>query len=844
MLLQLDFHWKSLFIYLLCLIWKSQASNSTIQESPSAKILISSSPDFMRDSSSDALAELNSLKIAEDEVEPYIFFLRPEARWDTDAQQALEADFNKFTKKSAYDYVLRSEDLGTYFYTRNTTVEAAKKFGERHKAQILTISRYSEHVEDIRPKEAIIGPDIGSPKPRLRPLPSFSTNRPSLESIGMVVSEETDLMEMRVVGQARFEPLPTKYWYDNIDGGGVQIYVVGTGANIDHEAFAEPRQREQFSKPIFAGPNPAKNRRYDGDTEYHHGTRVLGKLIGNRTGLARYSTVTVVSDVDRDFQQGTPLALSALVQIYNRITSADSSDSADKIVINISWRLDRRKPEDMSLSERIIHWWLDEIMKQLGSKTNVIIVVPSGDAKKDSPWPASMSGIKNLVVVGGADNDGYKISKADNVWVYAPAANIFVPTYGTKDGKSRYEFSNDTAMAAAIGTGVIAQYLAKFPRISPGDTKRLLHFYAHPRGKGEEFGPIVWNGISKKEKEKGKTDPEIRSDITDTPEPTPTLTAGYGGPKPGYVFSTVGLDEDESPEPDVTVTAALPDVVTVSETSVLISVVTNVVVEMETTSQIATVTTVSTALPPEETGEYRNKKCFGIDKRKYVLREHAAKYIADTFCHALQGVPDGPEVNCNDDKLDKGTDGKLVVEECYFYQLAYEDTISELDIRVRWDRPGLKPSYETCVRSLRDEILDGCDVPQGDHFNVLNWKGGGSIDHGAEVHYHIEPRIFRKPWKNEKYIDCVINYRFIFSDVAVWGYGWQEDSRGTALHDAINHPGCGLHEWKWDWETEEPGGHEWRAYWRCRKVGCKGDVEKAIRRVYGTHKDCRGSELI
>ncbi|KAK6539990.1 hypothetical protein TWF694_008823 [Orbilia ellipsospora] len=799
-------------------------------------------------------------------IEPFIFLLKETARRDTNAQKSLENDLNGLGKKSQYDYVLRSPNVGTYFYTRNMTLSDARSFAERNKRNILIAARYLQFINDINRTTSLSITSSqsqtqtpGSPTKITTPIqnttqPSvvvitstrpFSSNpatthkaeHPNQASKRDLKSENTDFLDIRILCQAPNETLPTQYRYDSNDGYGVHIYAVGTGANINHEAFQSALNYSQFDPPIYAQPNPAPENAGDGDTERFDGTGTLGKLVANKTGLARRSDITVVRAIDNESREGKPLLLSALVQLYDQV--APRGNTTEKFIISLSRSLQSFSSKS-PLSERTLSFWLEEIMNLFGRLQNVILVAEAGDSRvcgdelypsflnsmindscklKGSLWPASMKNISNLVTVGGTDSNGLKVPPSVDALVYAPATNISVPIMGPQGVNKQYGFRGGNSYGVTIVAGILAGYLSKYAGLSTMDVVELLKANSHIRNKTKEGVPIVWNGEAKKSLHHG---PPVQSNGIKNPSPpssegacttitssdgtsieceipsphpttpTPPITPkpiAPGPPKPGIIYSTRYKQVVIiTPEPNRVATVT-EDWGKTTFTEVWVTPV----------EAVSTVTVTQTVLqykaPPAGPPPPFFKTCYGLERGAYFQRDLLANFIESNFCADLVNNIPNDQFYCTKDKYweldgnywrsddDWKDDGKIH-NTCAWVWPAFGGSLGEVQVGVRWDHPGLRPSKHVCLRMFRS-LVDGCDEdPVG---NPLDYKGGGRIDSSdGLVHYWLEPQrhrsMMRKPFPpQDKFVACShIEEKGKVSDFSIpetylcEGWGWGE----------------------------------------------------------------------
>ncbi|KAF3926898.1 hypothetical protein ABW20_dc0105179 [Dactylellina cionopaga] len=452
---------------------------------------------------------------------------------------------------------------------------------------------------------------------------------------------------------------------------------------------------------------------------------------------------------------------------------------------------------------------------------------------QDDPWPASVDNLPNLITVGGIDKAGFRTSSAKNVWVYAPAEQIFVPVGGSEGKQDAYSMKEGTPFASAAVAGILAGYISKYPKLSSLDAIGLLKNNTYIRGE-KNGAPVAWNG-EKKRKISGSNSSNSNSikSITFSTHTVSSLTSekfGRGGPKPGYVTRTIPIEKvDVNPGRVTTVTEDFPTIARITVTADFSSMVPTTVTASFSSMRSATVTkfqkgvqtsivtttrisvmpvkaleTVATTQietmarffkPPDPWSPY-TKTCYGLERGAYFQRDDVLQYIKDHFCQDLQNnVPDTQD-NCTDwsywktkeywNKQENWNSDIAKKTNCAWVYPAFQGLLGEVQVGVRWDRPGLRPTKSSCIRIFRDILIEGCDNDV--IANPLNYKGGGTVDHGPEVHYWLDPQ--REPGRlrlphppKTKELSCTLEEYGIWAHLYKWHcetLGWGETDKGGA----------------------------------------------------------------
>ncbi|KAJ6263554.1 hypothetical protein Dda_2118 [Drechslerella dactyloides] len=737
-------------------------------------------PEYSQDQSSDLEAQRATLGPEDGAIiEPYIFFLREQARLNTNVHAALVDELEGISHKSSSDHVLQSENMGTYFYLRSTTWTDAQKFAQKHRKHISAATRYLSLANiNIKQKKENFSPNDFDSKPHAPHI----DNLPTIEAARKINSFPHDDHPRRI--SIPEGPLNDRRTKGEAGHRRVHIYALDAYADVDfeHEAFQHAQASGKLARPVYVGPKSGRDRRTYVHSQSHQGTGVLGILIGHRTGVARHSNVLVntISLSDGESREGDPLLLSALVQLYDAILSDHAVD--DAVIVYLSPQRYRHVSSELSCSKMVLGRWLKEIMQLLGTLENVIIVTAEGDNEENMTWPTATDQLSNLIVIGGIDKAGIRISPRDNVWAYALAQDILVPAGVSK---SKYHRRNGTALAAAAVSGILAGHLSRHPELSVQEAKSGLREASRLRHGAIGDIPIVWSGEkvdhsksrlngaatpvhyrqSRKTRPEHILDPKSRDAIIAANHTLPTLPTTFlhkrnPFPKPGYVTSTqVVLQIDLRPyrsRKTTTTKYSIQSTATATKTRTRVSVMP--VREMFTSLKYAVATTI-VAVPTEIKSDFK-RTCYGLNRGAYFQANKAVdEYIRETFCRELvyskrKGDKDVQEVG------DKGKCGSVrfytnpdrAMSNCAWESKAFEGTLGEVSIGVSWTDETLRPSYDTCVKVLLEQLVYGCDTEVTD--NPLNYKGGGKVVHDDKLYYWIDPQRnfdrMRKPWPPRK----------------------------------------------------------------------------------------------
>lgn len=243
-------------------------------------------------------------------------------------------------------------------------------------------------------------------------------------------------------------PLNESFVYGSTSGKGVDVYVVDTGINLNHEDLDN---RASWGKSIGDLPKVDDN---------GHGTFTAGIIGGQKYGVAKKANLIAVKALDASGVGYTSAVLEALGWIYAHHKKTGKRLS----VVNLS--LDA--PFNRVLNDAI----------QQASKVGLIIVTAAGngdengipqDACEYSPASSDYS-----ITVGATAQDD-AIAHFSNfgkcVTLFAPGVNVV--SLAHTDNRSVKELSG-TSFAAPHVTGIIAVMISEFQNITAVEVKQKL----------------------------------------------------------------------------------------------------------------------------------------------------------------------------------------------------------------------------------------------------------------------------------------------------------------------------------------------------------------------------------
>jgi subtilisin family serine protease len=237
-------------------------------------------------------------------------------------------------------------------------------------------------------------------------------------------------------------PLDKAYNWDST-GKGVDVWIVDTGVNAQHQEFAG---RATFDK----------NFAEDGeDTDCHgHGTHVSSTIGGKTVGVAKEVTihgVKVLSCSGSGSWSGVIAGINYVVE--------ESKKGNKKSVINMS--LGGPKNEAVNAAVKA------------ATAGGVTVVVAAGNESQNASNVSPASAPEAITVAASdiTDTHAYFSNYGPNVAVYAPGVNIKGAWIG---GTDRFNTISGTSMASPHTAGVAALIIARGEASNPAEVKARL----------------------------------------------------------------------------------------------------------------------------------------------------------------------------------------------------------------------------------------------------------------------------------------------------------------------------------------------------------------------------------
>ncbi len=246
------------------------------------------------------------------------------------------------------------------------------------------------------------------------------------------------------------------------DGEGVDIYILDSGINFDHEEFGY-RAKYLGYDPIDeytlsdADNIPDNYQRQNGRDCHGHGTHVASLSAGRTYGTAKKATVYSVRVLNCNNAAPWSVVLDGLDQVLER-----------------AQRTKRPSVASLSLSGDFYRSVNNAIAGLVRGGVHVVVAAGNGGVDSCSLSPASSS---DAITVGGTSNgDGfYLVGSGSNfglcVDIFAPGENILAADWKCNNCS---KVLSGTSMATPITSGVVAVHLSRRPMASPRQIKEKL----------------------------------------------------------------------------------------------------------------------------------------------------------------------------------------------------------------------------------------------------------------------------------------------------------------------------------------------------------------------------------
>jgi cerevisin len=259
--------------------------------------------------------------------------------------------------------------------------------------------------------------------------------------------ENTSWGLARVSQRPELGPSPFAYNYDENAGDGVNVYVVDTGINNNHQ---------EFTGRFTWGITTASNSTSDNDN-YGHGTHCAGTIGGTTYGVAKKAHLIAV-----------------------KVMGDDGSGATSDIIAGLNWVAENKsgtKGNIISMSIGGLKSPIMDLAVENTIKKGIVAVAAAGNSNMDACLfsPASSP---NVISVGATDiNDtkAYFSNHGSCIDIHAPGVKILSAWKGNSTASNTI---SGTSMACPHVAGLAATIISQDPKIK--DVKSKLTEIATP----------------------------------------------------------------------------------------------------------------------------------------------------------------------------------------------------------------------------------------------------------------------------------------------------------------------------------------------------------------------------
>ena len=277
-----------------------------------------------------------------------------------------------------------------------------------------------------------------------------------IEEEGFAVGDQSDDVLPWHVDRIDQKHLPLDSLYSPIgDGHGVDVYILDTGINYDHEEF-ECRAKYGGYDPIDEyeiQSNFNHTRRYGRDC-HGHGTHVASLCGGKTYGSAKQVNIYSMRVLGCNGRSAWSTVIDGLDYISSVVPA-------------------RGRPAIISMSLSGSYYKIvDEMIERLVEQ-GITVIAGAGNSRIDSCRALPAGSNSSITVAGSNSMDGlyHRTNYGTCVDIFAPATAI---QGADIDCVRCYRYRSGTSMATPLVSGVAAIHLSQKPWLTPAEIKATL----------------------------------------------------------------------------------------------------------------------------------------------------------------------------------------------------------------------------------------------------------------------------------------------------------------------------------------------------------------------------------
>ncbi|KAG2173169.1 hypothetical protein INT43_004543, partial [Umbelopsis isabellina] len=238
----------------------------------------------------------------------------------------------------------------------------------------------------------------------------------------------------------KYLPLQTDYTYPNSSGEGVDVYVIDTGINVEHQ---------EFGGRATWGITTVEN---SGNTDDNgHGTFVAGIVGGALFGVAKDVRLIAVKALDAS---GSGSVSDILYGLQYVIKTAKLNGNKSRSVVNLSLGTQKSTALDQAVTALV--------------NAGIIMVAAAGNGDENGvgqdACDFSPASARTALTVGSTDRSDNVASFSN----YGPCVNIFAPGVKIRSawiGSDTATYvSSGTSFSTPFAAGVVATYISERQR--------------------------------------------------------------------------------------------------------------------------------------------------------------------------------------------------------------------------------------------------------------------------------------------------------------------------------------------------------------------------------------------